>query len=399
MIISAQDVKKHIDNLSRITEPNRPFTRKVFTSLYDDGRSYIKKHFLNLGLDIMYDDFANILAIKQGKSKECIFIGSHSDTVADGGRFDGILGVVAAMVIAEKLKNTTLDKTLIFCDYFGEEPNEFGVSCVGSRGISGNLSKEQLNLKIGSNSLSDLIIKSGGNALFRTFNELNLGKLLASYELHIEQGNTLESLGEKIGIVSSIVGISRFSVEFNGVSNHAGTTALNLRKDALLNSSKFIVWLNEKAIQYDKKAYTVATVGRCDVLPNAANVIANKVNISIDLRSVSDEIRKEFIQEIINKATSLNANAKLLSDSNSTPADENIIKDLQISAQELGVKTITMPSGAGHDSAFMAKLAPMGMIFVPSKNGLSHHPDEYSSYEDCAMGIQILLNSILRSYK
>lgn len=399
MIISAQDVKQHIDNLSIITEPNRPFTRKVFTSLYDDGRSYIKKHFLNLGLDIMYDDFANILAIKQGKSKECIFIGSHSDTVADGGRFDGILGVVAAMVIAEKLKNTILDKTLIFCDYFGEEPNEFGVSCVGSRGISGNLSKEQLNLKIGSNSLSDLIIKSGGNALFRTFNELNLGKLLASYELHIEQGNTLESLGEKIGIVSSIVGISRFSVEFNGVSNHAGTTALNLRKDALLNSSKFIVWLNEKAIQYDKKAYTVATVGRCDVLPNAANVIANKVNISIDLRSVSDEIRKEFIQEIINKATSLNANAKLLSDSNSTPADENIIKDLQISAQELGVKTITMPSGAGHDSAFMAKLAPMGMIFVPSKNGLSHHPDEYSSYEDCAMGIQILLNSILRSYK
>ncbi|MBZ7990879.1 MULTISPECIES: hydantoinase/carbamoylase family amidase [unclassified Campylobacter] len=397
MKILADDIKFHINNLAKITETNRPFTRLVFTNTYEEGRKYIKNHFLNLGLNVIYDDFANMLAIKNGKSNECIIIGSHSDTVASGGRFDGVLGVVSAMVIATALKDIQLDKTLIFCDYLGEEPNYFGLSCVGSRGMSGNLSKEQLDIKVNDTKLSDMIIKSGGNKSFRTFNELGIGKLIESYELHIEQGNMLESLNTKIGIVNKIVGISRFNVEFKGLSNHAGTTAMHLRKDALLNSSKFIVWLNDKAIEYSKQAYTVATVGACSIMPNAANVISNSVKISIDLRSEDDLIRIKFIKEIEEKLKDLDANYKLVSDSNATPADDLIIKNLKQTADELQVSNIIMPSGAGHDSAFMAKIASMGMIFIPSKNGLSHHPDEESSFEDAAIGTQIILNNILRS--
>lgn len=399
MIVSYDEIKKHLETLAALTEENKLFTRKVFTPMYEKGRDYIINHFKNLGLNVIKDDFANILAIKKGKSNECILIGSHSDTVEKGGRFDGILGVVAAMEIARVLQNTNLDKTLIFCDFLGEEPNEYGLSCVGSRGLAKKLSKEQLNLTVNGTTLSQALVKMGGNERFRSFNELNIGKAIASFELHIEQGNTLESINTQIGIVNKIVGIARFALSFHGSSNHAGTTAMHLRKDALVNTANFITWLNENAINYNKLAYTVATVGKCEVLPNAANVIPNLVNISIDLRSEDDGIRKEFIEKIHQKAQELNATSKLIADSNATLADDYLINILKSSADEMSVSNIIMPSGAGHDSAYIANFSPMGMVFIPSKDGLSHHQDEFSSYEDCTKGTQVILNAILKITK
>tara|TARA_Y100001968_G_C19273279_1_gene675363 strand:- start:246 stop:1013 length:768 start_codon:yes stop_codon:yes gene_type:complete len=226
------------------------------------------------------------------------------------------------------------------------------------------------------------------------------GSMAAFLELHIEQGGKLESLGLDIGVVEGIVGLNWWDVVFTGFANHAGTTPMNARQDALLAAAKYIVAVNEVANSFD--GAQVATVGRIKAEPGAPNVIPGKVVASLEIRDLSSEVIEKVYQAIKQKteeiANSSNVTVEFRPlDTTAEPAltDPMIQQEIEASAKTLGLSYQYMPSGAGHDSQDISRIAPAGMIFVPSKGGISHSPKEFTSAKDMANGANVLLRTIL----
>jgi N-carbamoyl-L-amino-acid hydrolase len=354
----------------------------------------------SLGLVVSIDAAGNIYGRKKGTDSTLPYIsfGSHIDAVPAGGIYDGDLGVLGALECIEILNHNNVKtkhplEVIVFTD------EEEGL--IGSKAIIGHLKKEDLNTLTNSGkTIGQGINDIGGNINGLDNAQRNGKKIKAFLELHIEQGSFLETEHQNIGIVQGIVGLKPYDILVEGMANHAGTTPMNMRKDALLTAARLVVAINEAALSLPGRQ--VATVGQISVSPGATNVIPGKATISLDLRDLSEDKMELVFSNIQHKADSIallnGTKISFVSKPYNKPVltDKSIQALIESSASELGLSTKYMASGALHDTQDMAKLTAAGMIFVPSKNGISHSPDEYTSPTDMANGVNVLLKTILK---
>jgi len=393
--------------LGAITEPDRPYTRRSFSPLFDQGRAWLTERMRDAGLQTRVDAGGNLLGRRAGKHAAwpAIVVGSHSDSVPSGGRFDGMAGVIAGIAIARSLgeRGIELEHPLEIIDFLAEEPNEFGLSCIGSRAITGFLTAEQLTLRSPKGeTLAAAVGRVGGDsARLPMAPRRDIG---AAFELHIEQGPVLEREGLDIGVVTAIVGITRLEIEFEGSAGHAGTTPMQGRRDPLIAAAHMVEWVRETALELANsgRGHFVATVGIIEALPGASNVIARSARIVIDARSedrrLMDEFRESLDAESRSAARAANVErSKLacLSDTRPAACDARLQSVLAESAKRLGLRSRSLASGAGHDMAFISQVAPAAMVFIPCKDGRSHTPEEWATADALAAGADVLLEAIL----
>ena len=354
----------------------------------------------DLGLDVHIDFAGNIIGKRKGtnNSLKPIAFGSHIDRVPNGGNYDGCVGSMASLEVLEVLnENNIVTGHPLEIIIFSNE--EGGV--MGSRAIAGHLGNDALSVVNSTGySMGEGIMRLGGDTTRIAEVARKKGDIAAFLELHIEQGGTLEKENFDIGIVEGIVGLKWWEVAFTGFANHAGTTPMNARQDALLAAAKFIVAVNEITNSFE--GAQVGTVGKIKAEPGAPNVIPGKVVTSLEIRDLSSEVIEKVYQKIKNsgeeiaKASNVQIEFRPL-DTTADPAIMTpIIQDeISASAEKLKLSTKKMPSGAGHDAQDMALITPTGMIFVPSKGGISHSPKEFTSAIDMANGANVLLHTIL----
>jgi N-carbamoyl-L-amino-acid hydrolase len=406
--VDGQRLWDDLMRLAEITDPDMPYTRRSFSPRFLEGRSWLAKRFQDAGLKVSIDPAGNLIGRLAGSeaNAKTIVIGSHSDTVPSGGRFDGAAGVIAALEIVRAMRESGFKPrhSIEVIDFLAEEPSEYGLSCVGSRGLSGKLSDEMKSYNnAGGERLDQAIARVGGNAAVLDGPMRN--DIAAFFELHIEQGIVLEQSGMDIGIVSGIVGITRLEIVFSGSADHAGTTPMHLRRDASLAAAEVISAIAREArrIAARGEGHFVATTGVIEVSPNAANVVPREVRMIVDARSENRQTMEAFVRFVDASTLQVAQEARVertrfarLSDTMPVACDERLRALLNESAQMLGFATMPLASGAGHDAAFMAQLAPAAMVFIPCKDGKSHTPEEWAEPEAIAAGAAVILAAVQR---
>lgn len=392
--------------LAEITDPARPYTRRSFTTLFLEGRLWLAQRFTEAGLTTRIDTAGNLIGRIEGRKPElgAIAVGSHSDTVPSGGRFDGIAGVATGLEVARALRESgvQLDHTLEVIDFLAEEPSEYGLSCVGSRGMTGSLDDKMLDLaEPGGELLRDALRRVGGDP--DRIQQARRDDIRAFLELHIEQGIVLESQSLDVGVVTSIVGIRRIEIIFDGEADHAGTTPLHLRHDALVAAASTVVSARRIAEQIDGESddYFVATVGILTVEPSASNIVPGRCRLVIDARTTNPALTQRFV-EFLDRASEDAATAtrvrrtsfNTLSDGPPVACDPELRTALIRAAGDLGLGQAELPSGAGHDAAFMSRICRSAMVFVPCRAGKSHAPEEWAEKDEIAAGAAVIFQAV-----
>jgi len=357
------------------------------------------------GLEVAVDAAANLRARRAGLRDDlpALSFGSHLDTVPNGGNFDGCVGSLGALEVIRTLneKDVRTRRPLEVLIFTNEEGVHYGKGLFGSRALAGLLEPGELEAVDEQGvPLAEWVRRYGGDPERIAEMTPPAGSLHAYLELHIEQGGVLWQRGLPLGIVEGIVGINRYRVVLEGFSNHAGTTPMNQRRDALVTASKIILAVRE--IVTAQAGRQVGTVGTISVLPGAPNVIPGRVEFPVELRDLSMEKIETLAEQIRQRAAQLAAADGVSffweETSSHQPAltSAKIRYEIQQAATEMRAPTLTMPSGAGHDAQSLARLCPVGMIFVPSRDGISHSPLEYSRPEEIACGAELLYRTILR---
>lgn len=399
--VNQDRLEKRIFELAKFgLQENGETERVAFSDADIAAQQWIITKLKDLGLDVHIDYAGNVIGIRKGKNNSLkpISFGSHIDRVPNGGNYDGCVGSMGSLEVLEVLKenNITTKHPLEIIIFSNEEG---GV--MGSRAIAGHLGQSAFGVRNSTGyTMGEGIMRLGGDTTRIKEVARNKDEIAAFLELHIEQGGTLEKENTDIGIVEGIVGLKWWEVEFTGFANHAGTTPMNARQDALLAAAKFIVAVNETTNSFE--GAQVGTVGKINAEPGAPNVIPGKVVTSLEIRDLSSKVIEKVYQAIalkgeeIAKASNVTIAFKPL-DTTADPAimTSSIQDAIGKSAEKLGLSTKRMPSGAGHDAQDMALIAPTGMIFVPSKGGISHSPKEFTSAQDMANGANVLLHTIL----
>lgn len=394
-------LEKRIFELAKFgLKENGETERVAFSDADVASQKWVLNTLTKLGLEVHVDFAGNIVGRREGKktSLKPISFGSHIDRVPDGGNYDGCVGSMASLEVLEVLNENKI-KTQHPLEIIIFSNEEGGV--MGSRAIAGQLGKEALKVVNSTGyTMAEGIMRLGGDTTRVAEVARKKGELAAFLELHIEQGGTLEKENIRIGIVEGIVGLKWWDVEFTGFANHAGTTPMNARQDALLAAAKFIVAVNEVTNSFE--GAQVGTVGKIKAEPGAPNVIPGKVMTSLEIRDLSSEIIEKVYDAITAKGEEIakDSDVQIEFHALDTTADPAIMttsiqNEIEAAAKSLGLSTKKMPSGAGHDAQDMALIAPTGMIFVPSKGGISHSPKEFTSAEDMANGANVLLHTIL----
>ncbi|WEX76413.1 Zn-dependent hydrolase [Sinorhizobium numidicum] len=404
--VDAGRIADIVEGLARITEPDRPYTRRAFTPLFLEGRAFLEQRFKAAGLKTRIDAAGNLIGGRKGRNSAIgtIMLGSHSDTVPDGGRFDGIAGVAAALEVARSLADAgiELDHDLEIVDFLAEEVSIFGVSCIGSRGMAGLVPDEWLGRKHGELTLRHGLIEAGGDP--SRLPALKRPDIKAFLELHIEQGPVLETERLDIGVVTAISGITRIEVIVEGQADHAGTAPMGRRRDALVAASRLVLEIEELGLAYAARdGHFTATVGEFEIEPNAANVVPSRARLLIDARAELRPQMEKFIVEVAALATRVAeetgvaiAPPKVISDNQPTPGDPLILATLEAACERVGARSRRMASGAGHDTAWMARVAKAAMIFIPCRDGRSHAPEEWAENDDIALGAAVLFEAMRR---
>jgi N-carbamoyl-L-amino-acid hydrolase len=392
--------------LAAISDPDRPYTRRSFSAVYQRGREWLTHRFAEAGLEVRIDAAGNLIGRREGAERglKSIMLGSHSDTVPSGGRFDGISGVIAALETARALKSAGVAprRPLEVVDFLAEEPSEYGLSCVGSRGMAGALDPSMLTLKGPADEpLADALRRVGGNPA--RLAEAKREDVVAFLELHIEQGVVLESAGVDVGVVTSIVGIRRMEIAFEGEADHAGTTPMSLRRDALVAAARTVdsVRRAAEALAAESGDYFVATVGILEVSPSASNVVPGRCRLIVDARWTSPAMIRQFVERI-DRESSDHAGAAgvrrtacaVLSDSPPAACDPRLRAEIRSAARLLGLSARELASGAGHDAAFMTRICPAAMIFTPCRGGKSHSPEEWADRDALAAGAAVMFEAV-----
>ena len=361
--------------------------------------SYLNALMLESGLMPRVDVAGNLVGRREGRIDGLapIVTGSHIDTVPNGGHYDGIVGSMSAIEVARTLHEAgkELDHPLEVVIWSNEEGGK-----TGSRSYRGAIDPRELDLpSLGDRKIGEGIKYIGGYPERLDQNKKRPGDIAGYVELHVEQGAILDRDGISIGVVEGIVGIKRWYITVKGFANHAGTTPMDQRQDALYATALIVAEIRN--IITGEPGRQVGTVGRLDVSPGAPNVIPGEVMFSLEIRDLSMEKVTRLFADIREAATSIaDANDTTISfdqyyESPAALTDEGIKQLVRESADALGLSTLHMPSGAGHDAQSMKGIAPLGMIFVPSKDGVSHAPTEFTSEQQITDGANVLLKTII----
>jgi len=398
--INSRRVNGHLLELSRFGKnPEGGVTRVAYSDVDLQGRAYVIQLMRDAGLDVVIDAAGNIVGRRAGADpgKKPIVVGSHIDSVPQGGNYDGNVGSMAAIEVAQSLaeQGVALRHPLEVVIFQNEEGGT-----VGSMAITAGLSNDDLARTTHSGAtVREGIRRIGGDPDRLAQAIRKPGDIAAYLELHIEQGGILDAEDVDIGVVEGIVGIKWWDVTIEGSANHAGTTPMAQRRDALLAAARYVDAVNRVARA--RPGRQVATVGRIQAFPGAYNVIPGKVATSLEIRdldaSVIDAIRQDVQREVelIAQDTGTTFTFTLTSDTVPAPTDTRVRRTIDEAAARLGLRRKSMPSGAGHDAQEMARLGPIGMIFVPSVGGISHSPREFTRPEDITNGTNVLLHAIL----
>lgn len=400
--INAARLKRRLEDLSVYGRPaGGTFADGVSRVAYSDadvaGRNYAMKAMREAGLQPRIDPAGNIFGARAGMAASAprILFGSHIDSVPNGGNFDGDVGSMSAIEVMQTFEenHVTTKHPLEMVIWSNEE------NLVGSPAAAGGLDESVLSRVYNGIRMEDGLRKIGGDPTRLAEARLAPHSFCCYLELHIEQGGTLDKSKIPIGVVEGIVSIDEYEAEIRGFANHAGTTPMPDRRNALLAAAKLIEAVQDAVTR--EPGRQVGTVGQLQVFPNAHNVVPGLARLSIELRDLSAEKIARLGDEIQRKAqeiareTGTEVHIKKVDHDPPAMADPEIQAKIEQAAASLGLKTIRLPSGAGHDAQWMARLAPMGMIFVPSLLGISHAPKELTSWEDCANGANVLLETLL----
>ena len=378
--------------------------RPAFSDAHLEAGNWFRKRAGRIGSDIRIstdaagNQMATLCCSLEGAPE--ILLGSHLDSVPDGGRFDGALGVVAALEVLETVRESgvRLSHPLTAVNFMDEEGAYIGL--MGSRALTGTLPKGELDHMTAHSDAFNRGLRKAGLDCDTIFSAQSEPGAIAAYlELHIEQGLQLKNAGAQIGVVTGIVGIRCFRITFKGRADHAGTTPMDARQDAGLGASSFSLAARD-LIMRDFPA-SMATVGNMMYSPGASNVIPKSVSVSLEFRADSMEALDAMESALTSIAREhaarfdLSVTLAALERVSPVPTDDTIIQMIGQSAQALALASIRMPSGAGHDAQAMAAVCPVGMIFVPSEHGASHCGREHTRWEDCVNGANVLLHSVI----
>ncbi len=398
--VDGEWLNKTLQQLSRFGRNDLGGVSRVAYSPEDvQGREYVQGLMKDAGLDTSIDAAGNLVGRRSGGRSGLapLLTGSHIDTVPEGGNYDGIVGSLAAIEAARTLNknNLSLDHPLEVIIFANEEGGQ-----AGARALSGRLMPEDLDrLSHSGMTLREGIAVIGGDP--RRLDEVRRlpGQVFAYLELHVEQGPVLYSEGIDIGVVEGIVGIHRWMVTVQGFANHAGTTPMDRRQDALLAAARFIDAVQKAVTGVEGRQ--VGTVGWIEASPGAPNVVPGRVRFTLEMRDLDwDKIDRLFVQleqtaSQIGQQTGTEFTFEEIYNNPPRLTDSKIQQLISQSARDLGLSRQSMPSGAGHDAQSISHIAPVGMIFVPSRDGISHSGREFTSPQDVTNGANLLLHSLM----
>jgi len=394
-------ITKELEYLKQYTStPGNGCTRLPFTKEAREAVAYLKKLMTEIGLEVKEDAAGNVFGTLAGENPEkpCVMIGSHYDSVYNGGDFDGIAGIICALEVAREIRkeNLPLKRNLVVAGFCDEEGMRFGTGYFGSGAMLGHRDTAYTKEFSDTDGISIYDAMKGygldpekiGEAAWKK------GSIGAFIELHIEQGPILDASNIEIGLVDCIVGIQRYMVTVNGRADHAGTTPMDMRKDAVDAAAKVIAKIADWA--REKGDGSVATVGYINSVPGGMNIVAEKAEFTVDIRSrnndnindIADKIRAALKEETGKMGGSFEIESKLTI----TPVDlsKDMLAVMETECKKQGYSCRYMISGAGHDSLEIGQVLPTVMLFVPSKDGRSHCPVEFTEYGDFAKGAVVI---------
>lgn len=398
--VNGERLALRLDKLSRIgLLDSGGVTRPGYSAEEKEAKELVIKWMKNAGLTVTADGAGNVFGRLEGKTEgPSIASGSHVDSVPNGGHFDGPLGVLSALEVAESWKETGYIpekpyEVVIFSD---EEGSRFKSSLTGSRAFMGQLKPEEMDSLRDENgkSFRDVLNEYGSSAEACLKAGENRREIETFVEVHIEQGKVLERENQPVGVVKGIAGPASLEVTFTGEAGHAGNTPMAGRKDPLVAASLFVAAIENFPKQVSDTA--VATVGKLNVHPNGFNVIAQKVILTVDIRDIFEETRDQLLDQIKAKAVkiaeerSIEVQMKLNAKIKPLPINESLQAGIAKSLTKFNINPVYIPSGAGHDTMIVGTEMPAAMLFVRSRDGISHNPREWTSLNDCVHGIHVL---------
>lgn len=404
-MIQRERLVKDFEAMAQLTAPGEGINRLAFTDADWAGRQYIIDRMTDAGLTVETDDFGNVIGYKIGKNPDlpAVMVGSHTDSVPNGGNYDGVVGVLSAIEVIRSMTDDGYehDHTIAVVSFMCEESGRFGNATLGSKAMRGELTLQDLHR----------LVDKQGISLYEALKDRNLNpdgietmaykRPVKSFtEIHIEQGKVLEHEQKTIGIVTGIAAPERFYVTIRGNADHSGATPMNLRHDALCGASKIILGIEEIASMQEEPP-VVGTVGVVEVTSGAMNVIPGAVKLGVDIRSISKVARnsvvtlvKEFI-DITAEKRGLSYTIETIAQDHPVEMHPAMIREIEEAVKSVGVEYMTMPSGAGHDAMHWAEAVPTGMIFIPCRDGISHNPAEFAEMDDIVTGAEVL-DKVLR---
>ncbi|KAB2338014.1 Zn-dependent hydrolase [Cytobacillus depressus] len=407
--INGDRIFSRILRLGEIGKNNQNGVHRLALSKEDKEAHFLVSQWMEeAGLSVSHDHFGNLIGRKEGENPglPAVMIGSHIDSVRNGGRFDGIIGVIAGIEVVQAITSAQIVhqhplEVVAFCE---EEGSRFNDGLFGSRGMVGKINERDL-LKKDENGISRYeALKSFGFGVdpdrikesIRTDKDIKL-----FLEMHIEQGPILETNGHAIGIVEGIAGPSWYSIFLSGEAGHAGTVPMNLRHDPLMGAAEVISEI-ERLCKQEPEKKTVGTVGIIQAFPGGSNVIPSSVEFSLDLRDIDLQRRSNVYGKIVNKVQNVCEKRGLTYriekhlDVDPIACSENIVSSLREISKDKGITAPIMISGAGHDAMLMSEITDIGMIFVRCEKGISHQPNEKAEQKDITLGTELLLEAVLK---
>lgn len=394
---AAERVMARADALAAISETPDALTRVYLSAQHLQANQLVGEWMRQAGMTVWQDSVGNICGRYEGAQEgaQAVLLGSHLDTVRNAGRYDGMLGVLAAIEVVDSLhqQGRHLAQAIEIVGFGDEEGTRFGITLLGSRGITGTWPQGWLETcDVGGISVAQAMVQAGLDPARVALAARHQDDFSACLELHIEQGPCLEQEGLPLGVVEAINGARRLSCRFTGEAGHAGTVPMNHRKDALAAAAEWMVLIENTTRQ--RGGNRVATVGELRCLPGAVNVIPGEVALSLDIRGPQDAPLDALLAELLAQAQTIAARRGLSFSAEefyriaATPCDARLQDLLGQAVESVQGRSLSLPSGAGHDTIALAERWPVGMLFVRCRGGVSHHPAESVMAEDVALAIE-----------
>ncbi|AXR06189.1 allantoate amidohydrolase [Salinimonas sediminis] len=399
----AEQVMQQLQELGTISQSPQYLDRRYLTAEHASANQLVANWMHQAGMQTWQDAAANLwgrLASSAVPDAPRLILGSHLDTVPNGGKYDGMLGVLAPIAVAQLLAQQAISLPfhLDIVGFGDEEGSRFGSTLLGSRALVGNWPADWAELTDENNITLAQAMQNAGLDFTQVHQAaISNENLLGYIELHIEQGPVLEHENLPVGIVSAIAGARRFEFTVTGMAGHAGTVPMPLRQDALAAASEMILAVEALAV----KNQVVATVGRINNKPNGVNVIAGQSQFSLDIRSASDAQRDEALEHImlamedIAQRRGVQLHHQQTHEADAVSCDPSLQSYLRDAVEQNGIRPFTLPSGAGHDAMAMAHLCPVAMLFTRCDKGISHHPAEAITTADIEVSLQVLFDTIM----